>query len=86
MFIAKANLGLLADSHSSPQSLADRKEKICPTMDSTIAKQAPEFDPRSYGYRKLGELISASKLFEIDEKTVGNGPSIAIYLKDIRKK
>jgi len=27
MFIAKANLGLLADSHSSPQSLGVRKIK-----------------------------------------------------------
>jgi len=49
-------------------------------------KQTPEFDPRNYGYKKLGELVSASKLFKIDEKTVGDGPSKAIYLKDIRKK
>jgi uncharacterized LabA/DUF88 family protein len=56
------------------------------SVGSNIAKQAPEFDPRNYGYKKLGELISASKLFEIDEKTVGDGPSKAIYLKDIRKK
>ena len=53
---------------------------------SNIAKQAPEFDPRNYGYKKLGELVSASKLFEVDERIVGDGPSKAIYLKDIRKK
>ena len=56
------------------------------SVGSNIAKQAPEFDPRNYGYKKLGELVSASKLFEIDEKTVGDGPSKAIYLKDRRKK
>jgi uncharacterized LabA/DUF88 family protein len=56
------------------------------SVGSNIAKQAPEFDPRNYGYKKLGELISASKLFEIDEKSVGDGPSKAIYLKDRRKK
>ncbi len=56
------------------------------SVGSNIAKQAPEFDPRNYGYKKLGELVSASKLFRIDEKTVGDGPSKAIYLKDIRKK
>ena len=28
---------------------------------SNIAKQAPEFDPRNYGYKKLGELVSAAK-------------------------
>ena len=53
---------------------------------SNIAKQAPEFDPRNYGYKKLGELVSAAKLFQIEERTVGNGPSKAIYLKDKRKK
>jgi len=56
------------------------------SVGSNIAKQAPEFDPRNYGYKKLGELVSASKLFKIDERTVGDGPSKAIYLKDIRKK
>ncbi|MEJ2157022.1 MAG: NYN domain-containing protein [Desulfobacteraceae bacterium] len=56
------------------------------SVGSNIAKQAPEFDPRNYGYKKLGELVSASKLFKIDEKTVGEGPSKSIYLKDIRKK
>lgn len=33
-----------------------------------IAKQSPEFDPRNYGYKKLGELIKATQLFEIDAK------------------
>ena len=27
------------------------------SVGSNIAKQAPEFDPRNYGYKKLGELI-----------------------------
>jgi len=31
---------------------------------SNIAKQAPDFDPRNYGYKKLGELVAATKLFE----------------------
>jgi hypothetical protein len=35
---------------------------------------------------KLGELASATKLFQIEERTVGDGPSKAIFLKDIRKK
>ena len=48
--------------------------------------QAPEFDPRNYGYKKLGELVKATKLFQVEERGVGNGPSKAIYLKDKRKK
>ncbi|MDO9265281.1 MAG: NYN domain-containing protein [Desulfosalsimonadaceae bacterium] len=53
---------------------------------SNIAKQAPEFDPRNYGYKKLGSLVAATKLFQIEERVVGDGPSKAIYLKDLRKK
>jgi uncharacterized LabA/DUF88 family protein len=52
---------------------------------SYIAKQSPQFDPRNYGYRKLGELIEAMKLFEIEERSVGQGQSKAIYVKDKRK-
>jgi len=53
---------------------------------SNIAKQASEFDPRNYGYKKLGELMSATNVFQIEERTVGNGPSKALYLKYKRKK
>ena len=53
---------------------------------SNVAKQAPEFDPRNYGYKKLGDLASATKLFQIEERTVGDGPSKSVYLKDKRKK
>ena len=56
------------------------------SVGSNIAKQAPEFDPRNYGYKKLGELASATKLFNIEERAVGDGPSKATYLKDRRKK
>jgi uncharacterized LabA/DUF88 family protein len=56
------------------------------SVGSNIAKQAPEFDPRNYGYKKLGELAAATKLFQIEERPVGDGPSKAIYLKDKRKK
>jgi uncharacterized LabA/DUF88 family protein len=56
------------------------------SVGSNVAKQAPEFDPRNYGYKKLGELASVTKLFQIEERTVGDGPSKSVYLKDKRKK
>jgi uncharacterized LabA/DUF88 family protein len=56
------------------------------SVGSNVAKQAPEFDPRNYGYKKLGELASATKLFQIEERIVGDGPSKSVYLKDKRKK
>ena len=42
-----------------------------------IAKKSPEFDPRNYGYKKLGGLIKATELFELDKKF--------IQVRDIRK-
>ena len=53
---------------------------------STIAKQSPEFDPRNYGYAKLGELVKATKLFETEERIVGEGNSKAIYVRDKRRR
>jgi uncharacterized LabA/DUF88 family protein len=52
---------------------------------SNIAKQVTDFDPRNYGYKRLGELIAATKLFEMEERPVGDGQSKAIYIKDKRK-
>ncbi|HET6528243.1 MAG TPA: NYN domain-containing protein [Balneolaceae bacterium] len=52
---------------------------------SYIAKQSSDFDPRNYGYRKLGELVEATKLFEIEERSTGQGQSKAVYVKDKRK-
>jgi len=52
---------------------------------SYIAKQSPGFDPRNYGYRKLGELLNAMDLFEMEERSTGNGQSKAVYIKDKRK-
>jgi hypothetical protein len=51
---------------------------------SNIANQSPEFDPRNYGYRKLGELISATELFEHEERQIGSGNGKALYIRDKR--
>ena len=32
---------------------------------SSIEKQATDFDPRTYGYKKLSDLVSAIELFEV---------------------
>lgn len=50
-----------------------------------IANQAPEFDPRNYGYKKLSSLIRATRLFDIDERSDGSH-NISIYVRDRRKK
>ncbi|MBT8115744.1 MAG: NYN domain-containing protein [Arenicella sp.] len=48
---------------------------------SHMANQSSEFDPRNYGYEKLGELVKATKLFEIEQRPIGNGRSKAIYVR-----
>ena len=46
---------------------------------SNIMKQAPEFDPRNYGFKKLSELAGAIGLFEVRRK------SGRVQVKDSRK-
>jgi uncharacterized LabA/DUF88 family protein len=45
---------------------------------SVIGKQAPDFDPRNYGYSKLSELASAIGLFELDRRDK------AVFIRDRR--
>jgi len=52
---------------------------------SYIAKQTPDFDPRNYGFRKLRELVAASKLFDMEERVTGVGPGKSVYLRERSK-
>lgn len=52
---------------------------------NNIAKQAPEFDPRNYGYRKLSELVTASGLFEIENRIVGDGTTTSTYVRSRKR-
>jgi uncharacterized LabA/DUF88 family protein len=49
---------------------------------SIITKQRPNFDPRSYGYAKLSELVAAIDLFELDRRSPGEGRPRAIYVRN----
>lgn len=51
------------------------------TVGNNIAKQAPEFDPRNYGLRKLSEVVAASGLFEIENRRVGDGTTTSTYVR-----
>jgi len=46
-----------------------------------IAKQAPEFDSRNYGYGKLSELVAATNLFEVEARNGGNNKTLWVRLK-----
>jgi uncharacterized LabA/DUF88 family protein len=56
------------------------------TVGQNIANQSPDFDPRNYGFKKLGELIQAMQLFEVEEKVVDNASGKSVYVRDKRKK
>jgi len=55
------------------------------SVGSNIANQKSEFDSRNYGYRKLGELVSATKLFDMEERQIGGNGSKALYVRDKRR-
>jgi len=48
---------------------------------SHLNNQASNFDPRNYGYGKLGELVKATKLFDFEERPIGDGRSKGLYLR-----
>jgi uncharacterized LabA/DUF88 family protein len=52
---------------------------------SYMAKKSSEFDPRNYGYEKLGELVEATQLFDMERRSVNDGHTKVIYIKDKRK-
>lgn len=56
------------------------------SVGSNIAKQSSEFDPRNYGYIKLGELVSATRLFDIEERKIGDTNSKSLFIRDKRSK
>ncbi len=56
------------------------------TVGTNIANKSPEFDPRNWGYKKLGELIRELGLFDIDEQSVNGSPAKIIYIKDKRRR
>jgi uncharacterized LabA/DUF88 family protein len=55
------------------------------TVGSNIAKHSPDFDSRNYGYAKLGELFSATKLFDIEERQVGSTRTKQLFVKNKKK-
>ncbi len=52
---------------------------------ATMQKQSPDFDPRNWGYAKLGDLIKAVGLFEVDRITEPNG-NTNLRVKILEKK
>ncbi len=52
------------------------------TVGHLITKQRSDFDPRTYGYAKLGQLITATDLFDSDRRDVGEGKAVVVWVRD----
>lgn len=50
-----------------------------------INKQRPDFDSRTYGYAKLGDLVTATTLFETSRRSPGASKPVVIYVRDRRR-
>ncbi len=46
-----------------------------------VLKKQPDFDPRNYGYKKLGQLIKSIKDFEIDERQTDRSNIKLVYIR-----
>ena len=46
-----------------------------------ILKKEPDFDPRNYGFKKLGQLIKSTQAFEIDERQTDKSNIKLVYIK-----
>jgi NYN domain/OST-HTH/LOTUS domain len=43
------------------------------SVGSLVIKNSPSFDPRNYGYQKLGELVRQLEYLDVKEQPVGDG-------------
>lgn len=48
---------------------------------SLILKRMPSFDPRTFGHKKLSDLVAALNLFEVEQRGA-DGKNKAIYLRE----
>ncbi|KAH7148197.1 NYN domain-containing protein [Dactylonectria macrodidyma] len=46
-----------------------------------ITKQYPEFDPRTYGFHKLGHLVTKLQGFETEQRSPGQGKPMVMYAR-----
>jgi uncharacterized LabA/DUF88 family protein/Fe-S-cluster formation regulator IscX/YfhJ len=51
-----------------------------------LTKQTPDFDPRTYGFGKLSDLITAIKVLDVDRRDAGSGKHAVIYVRDRRRR
>ena len=68
--------------HNAVDDLADESGwAYLGAVGQNITNRSSEFDPRNYGFRKLGDLFRAIPQFEIEERSQENGPGRQVYIR-----
>jgi len=76
----KKDKKILALMKAVVEDLADESGwSYLATIGNVLVKRSPEFDPRSYGFYKLSELMKSSNEFEFKEDSFS--PTKALYIR-----
>ena len=82
----KHDKGLVSQLREAVEAASDDDGWAALGMVGTlITKQQPDFDPRSYGYAKLSDLMTATTLFELERRSADGKPG-AVYIRDKRRR
>ncbi len=82
----KMDRRLLALLRNAVEDVADESGwAYLGAIGQNITNRSSEFDPRNYGFKKLGDLFRALSQFETDERTQENGPGRQVYVRWKRK-
>jgi hypothetical protein len=73
---------LLKLLHDSVDDIADESGwAYLGAVGQKINNRSSEFDPRNYGFRKLGDLFRAIPQFQIEERRQENGSGSQVYIR-----
>ncbi len=80
--ISKADKDLKKLISASINDLADDNGwAFLGDLGNLILKKQPDFDPRNFGFRKLGPLIKSLDKFEVDERSTGKNNISLVYVR-----
>jgi Fe-S-cluster formation regulator IscX/YfhJ len=67
---------------SSINALADEDGWVfLGDLGNLLLKKQPDFDPRNYGFKKLGPLIESLGKFEVNKESSGKGNIMHVYVR-----
>lgn len=80
--VQRANPDLQKLIRSSVSDLADDDGWVfLGELGNLILKKQPDFDPRNFGFKKLGPLIESLQEYEISKESSGKGNTIHVYVR-----